>query len=394
MKQNPRAGAPAIARSRKAVRNAPADGRLDAWVARLVPEVVAATFAFMPASQPALQSATIRFTGRRLGVNGKPRPADRFVHDVTIDNVLAGSGPVAITPKIQGVNAGEWSIAAKMVSLRAECGPQGQVPQRGHAVQPVYPAAWSWRRWKLTEGPANPVATCLAPLARAPGVIVGIWGALSLLGFGAALVAQHLVISADRLRLHHVLSISLAAIVAGVVGAKLWYVVLHRRGGQRDGWCIQGLVLGIAVVAPPLLVATGTSIGAFFDASAPGLLFGMGIGRLGCFFAGCCCGRPTASRWGVWSSNRRPLGLHRIPTQLIESAFTLTVGAAVAVAVLNHGPARGIWFASSVAAYTIGRQGILRWREEQKSRVGGLVTAAIAAVVLLSSILLLALGTV
>ena len=49
---------------------------------------------------------------------------------------------------------------------------------------------------------------------------------------------------------------------------------------------------------------------------------------------------------------------------------------------------------AALATYTMGRQGILRMRDTQKSRLGGLVTAAIAAVVLVINIILLALGVV
>lgn len=374
--------------------DAPAIGGLDAYLEHVAPPVVSVTYGFMPAPQPTRQSVKIRFTGHRVGVNGKPRAGDQFVHEETIDDVLAGSGPIAITAKIH-VNPGEWAVTAKMLpSLSGERGSRGRLPLRRPVIQPVYPATWSWRRWKLTEGSAKPVTTCPAPLVRAPGVILGSWAVMSLLAIVTALVAQHLVISADRLRVHHVLPVTLAAILAGVIGAKLWYVVLHRHERRWDGWCVQGLVLGIAVVATALLASAGTSIGTFFDASAPALLFGMGIGRLGCFFAGCCCGRPTASRWGIWSSDRRPLGARRIPTQLFESGFALAVGGATALAVVKHGPAEGAWFVAALAAYTIGRQGILRMRDERKSRRGGLVTAAIAAVVLVVDIVVLGLGIV
>ena len=372
----------------------PASGGLDAYVERMAPHVVAVTYGFMPAPQPERQSVKIRFTGHRVGVNGKPLPGDQFVYDATVDGVIAGSGPIALTTKIRA-NPGEWAVTAKMLPpVDRQRAAQGRLPSRRPVMQRVYPAAWSWRRWELSEGSARPVTTCPAPLARAPGVILGGWAIMSLLGIVTALVAQSLVISAGRLNVHDALPVSLVAILAGVVGAKLWYVVLHRRDRRWEGWCVQGLVLGIALVAALLLPPTRSSMGEYFDASAPALLFGMGIGRLGCFFAGCCCGRPTASRWGVWSSDRRPLGARRIPTQLIESGFAVVVGAAAAFVVLRYGPARGAWAVAALATYTMGRQGILRMRDTQKSRLGGLVTAAIAAVVLVINIILLALGVV
>jgi phosphatidylglycerol---prolipoprotein diacylglyceryl transferase len=47
----------------------------------------------------------------------------------------------------------------------------------------------------------------------------------------------------------------------------------------------------------------------------------VGIGRLGCFHAGCCHGTPTDLPWGVVFAAVDPLPRH--PTQLYEAAFHL-----------------------------------------------------------------------
>jgi phosphatidylglycerol---prolipoprotein diacylglyceryl transferase len=55
---------------------------------------------------------------------------------------------------------------------------------------------------------------------------------------------------------------------------------------------------------------------------------GHSIGRVGCFMAGCCFGKPTDLPWGVKFSNPvaaqlagTPLGIHLHPTQLYEAAL-------------------------------------------------------------------------
>ena len=70
---------------------------------------------------------------------------------------------------------------------------------------------------------------------------------------------------------------------------------------------------------------------ATFDAFAPGLALGHAIGRIGCFAAGCCYGKPTDHFWGVTFTNPvakavvgTPLGHALEPTQLFESAVELT----------------------------------------------------------------------
>src|SRR5579884_3267225 len=69
----------------------------------------------------------------------------------------------------------------------------------------------------------------------------------------------------------------------------------------------------------------------------------MAVGRVGCFFAGCCGGPPTASRWGVWSSDQR-VGACRIPTQLMELVLAGILGLGALAVVLNHGTADGAIF--------------------------------------------------
>jgi phosphatidylglycerol:prolipoprotein diacylglycerol transferase len=69
---------------------------------------------------------------------------------------------------------------------------------------------------------------------------------------------------------------------------------------------------------------------ATLDCFAPGLALGHSIGRLGCFAAGCCYGKPTKLPWGVTFTNPlasalvgTPLGIPLEPTQLFESAVEL-----------------------------------------------------------------------
>lgn len=119
---------------------------------------------------------------------------------------------------------------------------------------------------------------------------------------------------------------------------------------------IQGFVLAAVFTLVGGALATGVPVGAALDVTTPGLLLGMMVGRFGCFFGGCCAGRPTASRWGLWSSDR-VVGVRRVPVQLMESvvAGVLAAGSAAVLLVLAH-PADGVVFLMGVGAYTFARQ--------------------------------------
>ncbi len=69
-----------------------------------------------------------------------------------------------------------------------------------------------------------------------------------------------------------------------------------------------------------------------FDAYAPSIALGLGIGRLGCFSAGCDYGKPTDSVLGVVFTHPlahqvsgTPLGIRLHPTQLYESLACVLV---------------------------------------------------------------------
>src|SRR6266567_2360563 len=306
-------------------------------------EILAVTYWFDPAPHLGPYPVTVRFSGRRVDVKGRLSPGDRFDHEETIEEVVSGSGPISLTARVRGINAGSWVVTARMLGpAHPACGPREQLnvtPTAG----PLRPAARFWRRWAPSAGSAEPVRTCLTPFARVPGILPGIWGVMVTLGIAVALAIQSLVIAGDHLAVGPVWTVSLVAIVVGIVGAKVWFIVLHRREHRLEGWCIQGFIAGATLAAAIMLAVLGVPTGVFLDVTAPGLLFGMAVGRVGCFFAGCCGGPPTASRFGVWSSDQR-VGARRVPTQLMELGLAGILGLAVLVATLRHGAAGGAFF--------------------------------------------------
>ena len=64
------------------------------------------------------------------------------------------------------------------------------------------------------------------------------------------------------------------------------------------------------------------------DAAAPSIALGQALGRLGCFSAGCCYGKPTTSFWAITfrdPDSLAPLGVPLHPAQLYESAATFGI---------------------------------------------------------------------
>ncbi len=123
------------------------------------------------------------------------------------------------------------------------------------------------------------------------------------------------------------IDIILASIVGGAIGSKLPIIIMNydvffkRPFDYRVlfyGKTIVGGIIGgiIAVYLVKKKLKIKQRIG---NELAPAIALGMGIGRLGCFFRGCCYGIETHSHYGVDFGD----GLHRHPTQLYESIFNI-----------------------------------------------------------------------
>ena len=365
----------------------------DEWAATIVQEVLTATYWFDSGERRKPYSALIKFSGRRIGVTGKPQPRDYFSQVETVEGIVPGSGPVSITTRVSGINPGEWLISAEPISRKGTSGMVRSYPWSHHGgPRNVKPMLSYWRKPAIAIVPASPLKTRVAPLISTPGAHPLAWPALVALGVLIGLTVQAMIDARAHLEVGLALAVSLSAIASGVIGAKVWYLILHRlswRGFLTDGSCIQGFILGAAIAGTAALALVHMQVGTFLDSVSPVLFFGMAIGRHGCFFAGCCTGRPTTSRWGLWASDRR-VGTRRIPTQLLESLGCLIIGLAALILLLQtRPPAPGAIFVGALAAYTLFRQFLLPLRADgRKTSIGGRLVIGASLLVLIADFLL------
>ena len=133
------------------------------------------------------------------------------------------------------------------------------------------------------------------------------------------------------------------AFVAALLGAKLLYLIvswpemgatfadkihnaLHtfRYGFVFFGGAIAAIISLLIYFKKKHLPVLQTA-----DFMVVGLPLGHAIGRIGCFLAGCCHGKPTDLPWGVVFTDPHSLvapeylGVHLHPTQLYESLLNL-----------------------------------------------------------------------
>lgn len=355
------------------------------------PQGLSVTYWFDAATEGDPYQVSIRFTGKHDGGNQKiraetavddqPPGGDSFDVVRTLDAVLPGSGRIAFTARILGLAPGQWQVTATPVAEPAH--------RRGAgARRPSRASAPSWASGATTYGPVANVC--------APGARLGVWPALVGAGAVVALITQAVLAAHQGLPVTSLLAVSLVACLAGLVGAKMYYRLTHRtqkQGFLVSGMCIQGFV--IAAVGAIILGGAigGLPIGRMLDVTAPGLLFGMSIGRLGCFFGGCCAGRPNAGRWALWSSDRT-VGVRRLPVQLVESGMSAMVGIiALLVLTLANPRIGGAVFVGAVAANTFGRQLLFPMRILPRATSHGrTATMALSGLALVASVALAAIS--
>lgn len=310
-----------------------------------------------PAVAPAA-GAFLRVTGQLRDEGADAAGRDRFEHWDHVDGLLPDAGPFSVTSTIHDVAYGTWDVRAALV-------PDGTDVEDAVLVER---AAWSWRTWTLRPIDPLPIATRwapLAPLARMPAVQPGSWAAFGSLAILLAVAVQLAVANDVGIDPGRALLVTLIASLAGVLAARLWYAWIHP--GSRllpGGWAVDGYLVTAPLTAVVSAAALSLPIGAYLDSATPALFVAVAVARVGCFFAGCCAGRISDSRFAVWSSDHR-IGARRVPTQLVES-FTgaaLTVVAMIGVRLVGGS---GMVFVVLLGTYLAIRQGLLRWRAESR----------------------------
>src|SRR6266550_7227247 len=196
-----------------------------------------------------------------------------------------------------------------------------------------------------------------------------------------------------------VLDLGIYIIISALLGAKLLLLVtdfqtfkndprelltLARSGGVFYG----GLILAV-LVALWYIRRAGLPLWTTCDVFAPGIALGHVIGRFGCFFAGCCWGKPTSVPWAITFTSPfaaanvgTPLNVPLHPTQLYEA------GAEFLILMILLGTERkgrafaGRTFWLYMLLYAISRFIIEFYRGDDRGTVGMFSTSQFISIIL------------
>jgi phosphatidylglycerol:prolipoprotein diacylglycerol transferase len=142
-------------------------------------------------------------------------------------------------------------------------------------------------------------------------------------------------------------------ILSAIVGARMYYVVLHFEEFRNDltgifnpfhggnlgigGLVMYGGFIGALVAAMIYFKVKKEPFLPYADMAAPSIGLGIFLTRIGCFLNGCCFGAPTASSCAISFPADSPAGSYQhqmhahglVPSQLIESAGGLVILAVI-----------------------------------------------------------------
>ena len=226
-------------------------------------------------------------------------------------------------------------------------------------------------------------------------------GPITIHGYGLmiaiGIIAGLLVAEKRALKLglnsDYVYNITFLIAIIGFLGGKLMFMLVEWKSSgasslellKGNGFVVYGGIISGLLTGLVFCHIKKISFPEYADLFVPSIALAQGFGRIGCFMAGCCYGRPTNSCLGVTFRNSpfAPNGVKVLPTQLFSSAgdflmFFILLWYSKKRKV--PGQTASMYF----ILYSIGRFIIEIFRNDDRGSVGNLSTAQFTGLFMLA----------
>ena len=230
------------------------------------------------------------------------------------------------------------------------------------------------------------------------------YGLMAALGVAAAITVTILSAKKEGFTTDQVMDMGFIMILSAIIGARLLYVLIKLPYYIKNpleifelwhgGLVFSGGVIAVIISMAFYLKRHNISFWKTGDLWAPGVAIGQAIGRIGCFMAGCCYGKPTHCILGVTFTNPdslAPRGVPIHPTQLYSSAagFIIFVILIILKSKKRFNGQVILWF---FILHSTARLAIERFRGDYRGMLPGTnmtVTQFIALMTLVTAVILL-----
>lgn len=216
------------------------------------------------------------------------------------------------------------------------------------------------------------------------GLTIHGYGLMIALGVLAAVTVGMFRAKRSGLNSEMIIDITLLCVFFGFIGAKILYVIVELPAFLQNPWKIfsgNGFIVYGGIISGVLAAIVyckkkECDFYRYLDLLIPSVALAQGLGRIGCFLAGCCYGRPTTGWCGITfpKGSIAPEGIPLIPTQLISAGGDLLL-AAFLIIYSKHAKYKGNVGAAYLVLYGIGRFLVEFLRNDERGDVGLLSTS-------------------
>jgi len=192
-------------------------------------------------------------------------------------------------------------------------------------------------------------------------------------------------------------SMTIWIVVVGFAGGKLLYIITNwqgfleapRRYLSSEGFVVYGGIVTALIMSWLRCRHAKVNFTDCLDTFLPPVAAAQGFGRIGCFLAGCCYGKPTDSILGVVfpAGSYAPAGIALWPTQLFMAAGDFLLAAALLLYERRRAPGRGL-APVYLFLYGVGRFLIEYFRDDPRGAVGVFSTSQFISLFVVSGALL------
>ncbi len=132
---------------------------------------------------------------------------------------------------------------------------------------------------------------------------IGSYGVMVAIGFLVGFYVSYIRAKSKDISPKIIIELALLVLVSGIGGARIFHAVQHIESNGfvilEGGLAFYGGFIFACLIGFAYLRSMALPIPEMMDIITPSLAIGEAIGRIGCFLAGCCYGRPTDSPLGV-----------------------------------------------------------------------------------------------
>lgn len=229
---------------------------------------------------------------------------------------------------------------------------------------------------------------------------IHVYGIMVALGLCAAVFVSAYRAKRNRLDEDLIYTILAMSLIGGFIGTRvLFYLTVIPDIMENpsilwnfsNGYVVYGGVIGGVLANVIYFKVKKREFLPYFDLIMPQVALAQAIGRIGCFFAGCCYGSETDLPIGFTyhTSDFAPTGVSLIPTQLISSVGDLIIFV-VLLLYAKRKEAKGTVGALYLMLYSAGRFFVEFLRgDEERGSIGVLSVSQVIAIVVFFGGLLL-----